>query len=331
MSESYFVPGRVNLIGEHTDYNEGLALPFALHLGVTIDVATRNDQQTWIEFEGGSRARIDVCDSTEQSLQMASAVFRRSPRRGIDLRVSSTLPTGAGLSSSAAYIGALALALGVRGTLLTMARFVQACEADVGSDVGLLDQIATLGATAQAASLIDFSELTVSHHPLPPSWRFTVVHSEVQRQLAHSGYADRRSECRAIYELVGSWSDLNLTSLNRLPSPLQQRARHIVTENQRVRHFVAAMAADHIITAGQILTESHASLRDDFEVSLPAVDALIDTIAVVPGVRGARLIGGGFGGCVLVLHEPNTEVAIPGHRSWSVEPSEGALGRITTN
>jgi galactokinase len=158
-----------------------------------------------------------------------------------------------------------------------------------------------------------------------------VVHSEVQRQLAHSGYADRRSECRAIYELVGSWSDLNLTSLNRLPSPLQQRARHIVTENQRVRDFVAAMAADHIITAGQILTESHASLRDDFEVSLPAVDTLIDTIAVVPGVRGARLIGGGFGGCVLVLHEPNTEVAIPGHRSWSVEPSEGALGRITTN
>ena len=194
MSESYFVPGRVNLIGEHTDYNEGLALPFALHLGVTIDVATRNDQQTWIEFEGGSRARIDACDSTEQSLQMASAVFRRSPRRGIDLRVSSTLPMGAGLSSSAAYLGALALALGVRGTLLTMARFVQACEADVGSDVGLLDQIATLGASAQAASLIDFSELTVSHHPLPPSWRFTVVHSEVQRQLAHSGYADRRSE-----------------------------------------------------------------------------------------------------------------------------------------
>ncbi|MBU6232744.1 MAG: hypothetical protein KJS64_00660 [Acidobacteria bacterium] len=328
MTESYFVPGRINLIGEHTDYNEGLALPFAIDLGVTVEVHGRTDSQTWIHLDGGRAERIDVTDSSELSIRMAAAVCRRAPRGGVTLEVTSTLPDGAGLSSSAAYLGALALALGVRGDLLSMARFVQACEADVGSNVGLLDQIATLGGIAHAATLINFADLTTEHHPLPSSWRFTVMHSEVERVLSHTGYAERRMECQQIIERVGSWSTIDSASIRSLPAPLQARARHVVSENQRVHDFLVAMHTDDIVWAGQLLTQSHASLRDDFDVSLPAIDSLVETVTSLSGVHGVRLMGGGFGGCLLALHDAGVDISLPGHRTWSVEPSRGALTRL---
>jgi galactokinase len=329
LTESYFVPGRVNLIGEHTDYNEGLALPFAIDLGVSVEVRRRTDNQTWIDFAGGEAERIDVTSSPDLSVRMAAAVCRRAPRRGVTLSVTSTLPEGAGLSSSAAYIGALALALGVRGDLMTVARIMQQCEADVGSSVGLLDQIATLGGAAHAATFIDFANLTTELHTLPESWKFTVVHSEVDRVLAHSGYAERREECRQILTRIGSWKVLNVAALGNLPAPLRSRARHVVSENQRVRDFLTAMQNDDVVSAGQLLSDTHASLRDDFEVSLPVIDTLANELQSISGVHGVRLMGGGFGGCLLVLHDSQVDVSVPGHRTWTVEPSQGALSRLT--
>ena len=328
MSESFFVPGRVNIIGEHTDYNEGLALAFAVNLGVRINVEPRSDSATWIQLEGQSPIELGDATPRELSTHMATAAWRRFPRSGIDLAVSSDLPEGAGMSSSAAYIGALCLAFGARGSILDIARAVQACEGDVGSHVGLLDQIATLGGTEGAALLIDFSRIEFELVEIPLHWGFTVVHSETTRVLAESGYAERRRECNEILHAIGSWSQLTEESLDTVPTGLRSRARHILTENQRVLDMVSCARRDDLERAGQLMNESHASLRDDFAVSTPEVDDLVARLQALPDVRGARIMGGGFGGCVVVLHDRDTHVEVAGHRSWNVRPSDGGVHRL---
>ena len=328
MSDIVFVPGRVNIIGEHTDYNDGLSLAFAVDRGVRIEVSNRSDRSTWLHLEGQEPYELGEPHVTNLSFKMANAAWRRYPSHGVNLRVTSDLPEGAGMSSSAAYIGALCLALGARGSVIELARLVQSIEADVGSDVGLLDQITTLGGTNASALLIDFSQNQFEPVTLPTHWAFTVVHSETSRVLAESGYAERRRECEEVSRMLGSWANLTTAVLDGIPVHLRPRVRHVLTENQRVRDFVDCTQVDDVQRAGQLLNESHASLRDDFAVSTPAMDSLVTRTQALPGVHGARMMGGGFGGCIISLHDPEIPVAIEGHRTWSVRPSDGGLRRL---
>lgn len=328
MNRNFFVPGRVNIIGEHTDYNAGLSLAFAVDRGVNVEVVERNDDETWIVLESGARFQCGSSAPNELSFQMAKAAWQRLPRPGVELRVTSDLPPGSGMSSSAAYLGALCLALGARGSVMDIAKLVQQCEADVGNHVGLLDQITTLGGEEASALLIDFSGIAFHPVAIPQDWEFTVVHSEVTRELAASGYQTRRRECEEIRTRLGSWSAVTNEMMTSLPETLARRAHHVVTENQRVTAFLSALTARDISAAGTLLNASHESLRDDFEVSIPEVDELVAQLQSTPGVTGARMMGGGFGGCIIVLHEPHTTVTVAGHRTWSVRPSSGGLRRL---
>lgn len=328
MTESAFVPGRVNVIGEHTDYNDGLSLAFAIDRGVNVELRRRSDNQTWLFLEGREPCQLGHLGEHDLSVAMAEAAWKRIPRAGVELHVTSNLPADAGMSSSAAYIGALCLALGARGSILELAQLVQRCEGDVGHHVGLLDQIATLGGKESAALLINFETNSYSATSLPAHWGFTVVHSETSRQLAESGYQARRQECAEIRRIAGSWRDVTRDSLGALPEPLMSRARHVVTENQRVRDFIACTLRNDVRAAGELLNESHASLRDDFQVSTSSIDALVQHLQSLPKIFGARIMGGGFGGCVVVLHDTSVDVTVPGHRSWRVRPSMGGVRRL---
>ena len=261
--------------------------------------------------------------------RQALAVIEETRAIGVRLELSSTIPIGAGLSSSAAYIGALCIALGGQRPLIEMAQMAQGCEARAGNNVGLLDQLATMGSSEGCALLIDFSDLSFEDVPLPPSVAFTAVHSGVARSLATSEYALRRSQCDRARDEMGGWSSATLDQVKGLSDPLlRARARHVITENQRVRDAVVACQSDDTRTLGRLISESHASLRDDFEVSLPVIDELVAHVESQGGVLGARIMGGGFGGCVLVAHEPVVIIEAAGHQQWALRAESGAFERL---
>lgn len=327
--KSVFVPGRVNLIGEHTDYNEGLALPFAVDLGVNVTSSARADDRVRVAADGFGVWFADT-EAEHEFERQAQVVLTDRHVTNVDLHVSSTLPAGAGMSSSAAYIGALTLVSGARGTLEELARLVQRYESLAGSDVGLLDPLATLGAREHRALLIDFSNLATRLVPIPVDVGFTVFHSGISRSLATSGYRDRRDECRAVSAELGPFRMLTMSDLAGLGEPLlRRRARHVLSENERVLAMEVALTTSDLRAIGSLLRSSHVSLRDDFEVSLPAIDALVGTICALPGVFGARLMGGGFGGCILAVHDSDVQPRIEGVRHWRVRPSDGALARLS--
>ena len=328
MNSTNFVPARANLIGEHTDYNSGLSLPFSLGLGINLIArSSRNNFVALKSDELGSWTSSGEAISEFQ--RQALAVIKETQAAGIHIELSSTIPIGAGLSSSAAYIGALCIALGGQRPLIEMAQMAQRCEARAGNNVGLLDQLATLGSSKGCALLIDFSDLSFEDVPLPPSVAFTAVHSGVARSLATSEYALRRSQCDRARDEMGGWSSATLDQVKGLSDPLlRARARHVITENQRVRDAVVACQSDDVRTLGRLISESHASLRDDFEVSLPVIDELVAHVESQGGVLGARIMGGGFGGCVLVAHEPGVIIEAAGHQQWALRAESGAFERL---
>jgi len=328
LTYSYFVPARANLIGEHTDYNNGLSLPFSLDLGIALIARPNN-----LDFVSLESDALGSWTSSEEAIsefqRQAMAVIEETRAIGVRLELSSTIPIGAGLSSSAAYIGALCIALGGQRPLIEMAQMAQRCEARAGNNVGLLDQLATLGSSKGCALLIDFSGLSFEDVPLPPSVAFTAVHSGVARSLATSEYALRRSQCDRARDEMGGWSSATLDHVKGLSDALlRARARHVITENQRVREAVVACRSDDIRTLGRLISESHASLRDDFEVSLPVIDEMVAHVESQGGVLGARIMGGGFGGCVLVAHEPGVIIEASGHRQWALRAESGAFERL---
>jgi galactokinase len=328
LTYSYFVPARANLIGEHTDYNNGLSLPFSLDLGIALIARPNN-----LDFVSLESDALGSWTSSEEAIsefqRQAMAVIEETRAIGVRLELSSTIPIGAGLSSSAAYIGALCIALGGQRPLIEMAQMAQRCEARAGNNVGLLDQLATLGSSKGCALLIDFSDLSFEDVPLPPSVAFTAVHSGVARSLATSEYALRRSQCDRARDEMGGWSSATLDQVKGLSDPLlRARARHVITENQRVRDAVVACQSDDTRTLGRLISESHASLRDDFEVSLPVIDELVAHVESQGGVLGARIMGGGFGGCVLVAHEPGVIIEAAGHQQWALRAESGAFERL---
>ncbi|MBC7630195.1 galactokinase [Aeromicrobium sp.] len=317
------VPGRVNLIGEHLDYNGGPVLPMAIDRSMTIKARARDDGvvNLWTDREGTSRATFpttvqpgDVdawaayAAGTVWSLAQAGHSFT-----GVDLVVKSGLPSGAGLSSSAALTCGIAAAIdelfGLGLGRTDLALVAQHAESDfVGAPVGLMDQLAVLYGTAGHAVLMDTAASPPTTRTVPITWDddglvLLVINTRAHHSLADGEYAARRDECeRATTELGITWlAEAGLDAMVKLDDEtLKARARHVLTETARVRGAVNAMSRRAWPQLGTIFTASHASLRDDFQVSCPELDVAVDA-AVEAGALGARMTGGGFGGSAIAL------------------------------
>jgi galactokinase len=313
-----FAPGRVNLIGEHTDYNEGLCLPFALERGVTVTATPLNSGNEvevsatdLAENDRFSLIAPDAADGWRAYVRGAVAELRRD---GIEiepcrLEITSDLPREAGLSSSAALTVATCLALGA-GDLdrVELARLCSRVENDwTGAQTGLLDQLAVLCSEAGHAIRIDMRDLDVSPVPLELAGHTLVtLDSGAPRSLAASGYNERRAECARACEILGIDSLRDASAAAGLPHPLDRRVRHVLTENERVDAAVAALESGDLEELGRLLDASHTSLRDDYEVSTPEVERAVAACKEA-GALGARIMGGGFGGAVLALFPPGRE------------------------
>jgi len=326
-------PGRVNLIGDHTDYSGGLVCPMAIDLATTVTFepgGERVELTSDVEALPASVA-LDVADPAAVvpawARYVAGVVAVLRPRRGGRGTVRTTLPVGAGLSSSAALEVAVALALGADDAdPVTLARACQRAEhLASGVPCGIMDQLVIAGAVEGHALMIDCTTLDRTPIPIPEGVDVVVVDSGARRALTTSAYATRHAEVAEAESLLGrALRSVTLAEVAGLPpGAVRRRARHVVTENGRVALFAAALAAGDVAAAGAAMTESHASLRDDFEVSTPGLDALVQRLVATPGVWGARLTGAGFGGCVVALVEPG---ATPG-LGWTVRPAGPAHRR----
>lgn len=314
-------PGRVNLIGEHTDYNGGFVLPSALPHETRAAVAPRTDlrvtaitDDSHLEpssaFEVGSEVRrhswIDYVQGLTWALRERGAAIR-----GFDLMLSSTVPTGKGLSSSAALEISVLRALNTANQLglddLEIAVIAHHAETGfVGAPVGIMDQMVCSLGDRTTALFIDTASRTFEKIPIPADVELGVIDSGIAHSHASGEYRTRRRECEQAAALLGvnSLRDVTVSDLSRieqLPDPLDRRARHVVTENHRVLAAVDALRCDQPTQLGQLFGESHTSLRDDFAVSLPDIDWLVEIASRHPHSYGARLTGGGFGGAVVVL------------------------------
>ncbi len=322
-------PGRVNLIGEHTDYNQGLVLPVAIDLEVRIARRRRDDGRVRIVLAvTGETAELDLDRIGPRTgtwidyvagtaLEMAAAGL---PIEGFDGVLASSVPVAAGLSSSAALELATAWALsgpaGPATDPLTLAQVAQRAEnAYVGVMCGLMDQFASANGVAGAAVLLDCRSLDHRAVPLPPDLDLVVAHTGVPRTLGTSEYNARRADCeRAVAALaavepgVGSLRDVDRAMLARQAALLDpvalRRAEHVVDETGRVVATEAALLAGDLDHVGRLFAASHASLRDLFEVSSPELDAMVEIALGVPGVVASRMTGAGFGGCTVSLVRP---------------------------
>jgi galactokinase len=317
-------PGRVNLIGEHTDYNDGLCLPFAIEQGVTVTAELRDGDEVVAEaLDVGEKDRFPLAAPAPVSgwrafVRGAVAELRAAghPVPAAALTMTGDVPRGSGLSSSAALEVALTLALlGLAGVRepdrLALAKLCSRVENDwVGAQTGLLDQISSLFGREGHALRLDVAALSIEPVPLDlGDWSLVTVDSGASHDLAEGGYNERRAECRAACEALGveHLSAAAPGAAERLPEPLRRRARHVLSENARVDAMVAALAAGDLDEAGRLLDASHASLRDDYEASVPEVEEAVAALKRA-GAAGARMVGGGFGGSVLALLAPEATV-----------------------
>jgi galactokinase len=321
-SVSAFAPGRVNLIGEHTDYNQGLALPFAIAKGITVHATASGDERIFARALGyGEEDEFALAEPTGATgwrayVRGIVAELRRAgyPLIGARLEIGGNLPRGAGLSSSAALevalcLGLLALAGNVETDPVGLARLCSRVESKwVGAQTGLLDQLASLCGAPGMAMLIDFQTFEVEPVPLQleDGWRLVTLDSGERHENAGSAYNERRAECSEACELLNldSLRQASWETLERLPERLQRRARHVLSENLRVKETVAALRTNDLPAVGRLLNASHSSLRDQYGVSTPAIEATVERL-LRSGAAGARLVGGGFGGHVLGLFAPD--------------------------
>ena len=314
-------PGRVNLIGEHTDYNDGLVLPTTIPQRTFVDLTPRTDDRVALASIGypriayrlGAERRAgDWADHVRGvSWALADAGLDIG---GFDAHVRSDVPAGGGLASSAALAVAVLRALRASFSLelddVALALLAHRAECDfVGTPVGTMDQLAaSLGHDGEAL-FIDTRSLAIERIAVPTELALIVVDSGIPHENAGAGYRMRRDECEAAARALGLTvlRDATATLVAALAAReplLARRARHVVTENERVVAFVRALRGGDLVACGTLVDASHASLRDDFEVSLPEIDELVSLLRGETGVYGARLVGGGFGGSVLAIARP---------------------------
>jgi galactokinase len=315
-----WAPGRVNLIGEHTDYSGGLAMPAAIELGVRVTVEAVADEITLRSQLYGAAEPFPADGSgprNEGWARYGQAVARELDalgRRAVGAvaTIESDLPAGVGLSSSAALEVGIALALCAVAELdLEPIALAQACrraeERAVGVPCGILDQAACVLGREGTAIVLDCATVEHRRVVLPAGATLVIVDSGVSRALETSGYATRRGELERALAVLGveRSTEVDAAVVESLDEPLRRRLRHVVSENARVTAFADAVAAGDLVAAGQLISASHASLRDDYEVSTPELDELV-RLAANAGAYGARLVGAGFGGSILALVDAST-------------------------
>ena len=321
-------PGRVNLMGDHTDYNDGLVLPMTVDRGVYVGIRERTDGEARlysVHYDELLEYGPASCPSPEPGHWSSYVVgvieeLRRQGliRSGFEAVIDGNLAAGAGLSSSAALEVATVTALqGLFGFRLTPVGAVTLCQQVehryAGVLCGIMDQFASRLGRQGRALLLDCRSLEYEHIPVElGDARIVIADSRVERSLSGSDYNARREECaqalnilRSVDEGLHSLRDLSLEVLDafsdRLPPPLRRRCRHVITENQRVRDAASALSSGRLDAFGQIMYASHASLRDDYAVSCPELDLLVELAHTTAGVFGARMTGAGFGGCTVTL------------------------------
>jgi len=315
-------PGRVNLLGEHTDYNDGYVLPTVIPQTTVVNIARSRDEfNRFHSAQLNSTVSYRVGESPAEGFALyihgCIELVREwgQPISAVTLHIDSTVPIGSGLSSSAALEVATLRALRMLYQLplddVTLARVAQEAEVRFAHvRCGIMDQMASSLGAPDRMLLLDTRTLESRLLTLPAQTAVMVLDSGVPRSLAASAYNQRRSECEQAAQLLGVRALRDVTDvarLRKLPAPLDRRARHVVTENQRVLEAAQGLGAKRF---GALMNASHASLRDDYEVSVAALDSLVEILQSHSQVYGARLTGAGFGGAAVALVEPGAEEAI---------------------
>ncbi|MBV6431524.1 MAG: Galactokinase [Bryobacteraceae bacterium] len=322
MSRSFSAPGRVNLIGEHTDYNEGFVFPAAIGFFTTVEITPRPDRTVHLESEhypdtfsfplddSDARARHSWTDYAQG---VALALHHSGyPLTGANLSIRSDVPMGAGLSSSAALEVSCGLALAAASghaiSRLDLARVCLEAENEfVGMRCGIMDQFVSTHGREDSAILLDCRSLEYRVIHLPASVRLVICNTMVKHQLAGSAYNERRRDCEAAARQMGVRSLRDVTaamfaeSSAALPARAQLRARHVIGEIERTERAAEALAAGDLTLFGRYMHESHESLREAYEVSCAELDLMVELARAQPGVHGSRMTGAGFGGCTINL------------------------------
>jgi galactokinase len=350
---AFRAPGRANLIGEHTDYNDGFVLPLALEAATWVCGRRVDGVARLRSLEQPGEVEVDLAsgDGPEQGWgRYVTAVVRALRDAGVALRgfegvLASDVPIGAGLSSSAALEMAVAWALlAEERPAHELARICQRAENRyVGVRSGIMDQLASAAGRPGQALLIDCRSLELEPVPVPDTLRVVLLDSAVQRQLGDSAYNERRAQCEQAAAALGVAAlrdadpELLEAHAAELDPVVYRRARHVVTENARVLEAAAALRQGRVGDLGQLFAAAHQSMAEDYEASVPEVDALVRLAGETPGVLAARLTGAGFGGCTVNLVEAGRDEAAAAEildryraetgrqgRWWSSRPAAGA-------
>jgi galactokinase len=339
----YRAPGRVNLIGEHTDYNDGFVLPAAIDLYCWAAIAARADRRLQVYSTNLKQSvSVDLDDNTlrrrgdwtDYVVGTALALEKSGHRlTGANVLVSGEVPLGSGLSSSAAIEVSTGYALlDISAVKIDPVRLALACHHAenefVGARVGMMDQFVSVNGRAGHALMLDCRSLEAKPLPIPPQVRLVVCNTGVKHELAGGEYNRRRAQCEegvrrlssalpGIRALRDVGSDQLQRSKGLLSELLYRRCRHVITENERVHLAAEALLAGNLPMIGVLMAESHWSMRDDYEISCPELDLMVEIASALPGIVGARMTGGGFGGCTVNLVQ--SEAAEAFTRSVAVE------------